>query len=205
MRYTTRLMVALTTAGVLAAVVPAGASAQGSASEQNATSAAPPGTAPALRAPRPKARTDNRIESETGFIVDYPRKDWQQLFGTGSSLLVLFHKDRDVTVAIERTKVANALAPAEITDQTAQLEYEDWAVRRPLATGFGHRFIDYEGERTIVIDFKQPGPRGMERVRIYTMPRGENWFRVVCTTTEAAYQKYADTCHKIALSLTPTR
>jgi hypothetical protein len=159
--------------------------------------------APAAAA-KPLARTDQRLESGTGFSVDFPKKDWQPLFGSGSSLIVLFHRSREVTVAVERTRVANVLAPSEITvETTAKLEIEDWMLRRPLATGFAPQIVPHEGERIIVIDFNQPGPRGLERVRMYTLPRGHDWFRVICTTTPATYEKYLDTCHKIALSLTP--
>ena len=164
---------------------------------------ATPAKPPTPAAPRPKAKGDNRLDSLTGFTVDYPNKDWQPLFGTGSAVVVLFHKSREVTVAIEAATVVNALSTREITDRTAELEVQDWAVRKPLATGYGHTFLDYDGERTIVIDFTQPGPRGPERVRMYTLPRGLDWFRVICTTAPASYEKYKDTCHKIALSLTP--
>jgi hypothetical protein len=164
----------------------------------------PSAAAPKPATPRPKADSDNRIVSETGFTIDYPKKDWQPpLFGTGSSLLVLHHKSREVTVAVEATRVVNALTAKEINDLAAKLEIEDWMARRPLATGFSHQFFDHEGERSIITDFTQPGPRGPETVRMYTMPRGRDWFRVICTTTPPTQDKYRQTCHKIALSLVP--
>ncbi len=203
MHHTTRLIVVLALVCAHSSVFAGPADQSNAPPQKPAAAQATPDGATRPRPPRPKANSDNRLESLTGFTVDYPKKDWQPLFGTGSSLVVLFHKNRDMTVAIERTTVLNALTASEITDRTAALEYEDWALRRPLAAGFGHQFVDYEGERTIVIDFTQPGPRGTERVRIYTLPRGQEWFRVICTTTPAAYDKYKDTCHKIGMSLTP--
>jgi hypothetical protein len=176
---------------------------QGQPSQKPAAAEATPANAPATQAPKPVGRNDIRVASLTGFSVDHPKKDWQALYGSGSALLVLFHKNREVTVAIERTTVVNALSAKEITDRTAKLEVDDWAMRRPLASGFAPQLINHEGERLIVIDFNQPGPRGPERVRMYTLPRGHDWFRVICTTTPATYEKYLDTCHKIALSLTP--
>jgi len=53
-------------------------------------------------------------------------------------------------------------------------------------------------------DLMQPGAQGSERVRMYTLPRGADWFRGICTTTQDSFEKYLDTCHRIALSLTPT-
>jgi hypothetical protein len=150
-----------------------------------------------------KAPSDNRLSTLSGFTVDYPRKDWQPLGGAGSSLVVFTHKTRQATVAIETTKIERPLAENEITDQTVTLEVDYWLSRRPLASSLARRLEDYAGARFIVIDFRQPGPQGSERVRMYTLPRGSDWYRVICTTTESTFEKYLDTCHKIALSVTP--
>jgi hypothetical protein len=96
------------------------------------------------------------------------------------------------------------LAISEITDQTANLEIEDWQVRRPLATGFSHQFVDFLGARSILIDFTQAGALGPEHVRLYTLPRGTDWYRVICTTTQPTFDKYKETFQRIALSVTPT-
>ena len=197
-----RLVAVLATVGMMN-VAPAGAA------QSNPPAKPPAGAQPAAKPAtpqtvRPLAKDAKRIESKTGFIVDYPKKDWQEIrLGTGSAQLVLFHKNKTVTVAIERTSVPNALSRKEITEQTAKLEFEHWADRRPL-TAFGHQVADLSGEPAIVIDFTQPGPQGTERVRVYAIPRGRDRFRVICTAPEATYKQYWDTCHQIALSLTPT-
>jgi len=156
------------------------------------------------QAPQPVAKTDNRLTTLAGFTVDYPKKDWQVLGGTGSSVVVFVHKSREATVAIERTKIEHPLAANEIVQQTATLEVEEWQARRPLSTKFAHQLVDFLGARSIVIDFSQPGPAGAEHVRLYTMPRGADWFRVVCTSPQSTFETYKDTCHRIALSLTKT-
>jgi hypothetical protein len=151
----------------------------------------------------PKAASDNRLTTIAGFTVDYPKKDWQLPVGVGSSLVVFVHKTTQATVAIERTSV-RPLAKNEITEQTATLEIDDWVARRPQARAIGHQLLDIAGARFIMIDLLQSGPQGSERVRMYTLPRGTDWFRVICTTTQDSFEKYLDTCHRIALSLTPT-
>jgi hypothetical protein len=153
--------------------------------------------------PPPKSPNDNRL-SFGSFSVDYPKKDWQVLGGTGSAIVVFVHKSREATVAVERTKVAVPLAPHEIIDQTATFEVEEWQARRPLSTSYSHQLMDANGSRSIVLDFNQPGPSGAEHVRMYTMPRGADWFRVVCTTPQRAFDTYKETCHRIALSLATT-
>ena len=96
------------------------------------------------------------------------------------------------------------MAPSDIVEDTAKNEVSDWKERRPLAYGFSHQFIDEGSGRTIVIDFNQPGPAGIEHVRLYTMFRGLDRFRLICTTPEALFKKYIGTCHRMALSLYPT-
>jgi hypothetical protein len=182
MRYTTELM-------IVAALL-------GQPSINSATSGQP--------AVAGKASSDNRLTTELGFTVDYPKKDWKPVVGVGSALVVFVHKSGQVTVAIERTRVEHPLAPDEITDQTAKLEIEDWQARRPLASGFTHTFTDIGG-RVIVIDFVQSGAQENERVRMYALPRGADWYRVICTGTAGSFNKYLDTCHRVALTLTPTR
>ena len=160
---------------------------------------------PAAGTVRPgPASGDQRMVLPTGFTVDYPKKDWQTLVGVGSSFVVLFHKSREAALAIERTKVRVPLAINEINDQTATLEIEDWQVRRPLASGFSHQFVDFLGARSILIDFIQPGAQGPEHVRLYSLPRGTDWYRVICTTTQPTFDKYKETFQRIALSVTPT-
>jgi hypothetical protein len=151
-----------------------------------------------------KAAGDIRLATLSGFTVDYPKKDWQALGGAGSSLVVFFHKSKEATVAIERTKLQRPLAPTEIIDQTATLEIEVWGARRPLSSGFTPKIFDSDGARFILIDFTQPGAEGPEQVRMYTLPRGSDWYRVICTAKRSSFAKYLDTFHRIALSLTPT-
>ncbi len=61
----------------------------------------------------PRASSDNRLTTLAGLTVDYPKKDWQQLGGTGSSIVVFVHKSREATVAVERTRIEHPLAPNE--------------------------------------------------------------------------------------------
>jgi len=159
---------------------------------------------PAAKGPAAQAASDNRLTSIGGFTVDYPKKDWFMLGGVGSALVVFYHKTREAAVAVERIKLVVPMATNEIVDETATNEINDWKERRPLAYGFTHQFMDEGGARTILIDFNQPGPPGVEHVRLYTMLRGLDRYRVICTTPEPLFKKYIDTCHRMARSLYPT-
>ena len=155
---------------------------------------------PAARRPGP----DQLVATLPGFSVEYPKKDWQAIPGVGSSLIAFVHKSREANVAIEQRKVA-PLAPGDIGDLTARLEGEDWQARRPQPITFTHRIQGMAGARVIVIDFVQTGAQGPERVRLYALPRGADWFRVICTAPQASFEKYSSTFQSIALSLIPAR
>ena len=155
---------------------------------------------PAVRRPGP----NQLVATLPGFSVEYPKKDWQPIPGVGSSLIVFVHKTREANVAIEQRKVP-PLAPGDIVDLTARLEGEDWQARRPQPTTFTHRIQDMAGARLIVIDFVQTGAQGPERVRLYALPRGADWFRVICTAPQASFEKYSSTFQSIALSLIPAQ
>jgi hypothetical protein len=136
-----------------------------------------------------------------GFTIDYPSKDWLTVPSIGSSVVTFFHKSREATLAVEARKLRVALEPSEINAQTAVVEIEDWQRRRPDGTGFSYQIYDYQGDRTIIIDFSQTGSLGAEHVRLYTIFAGTDVYRVICTTTVPMFNNYKDTFHKMALSL----
>lgn len=194
MPYTLRalLLVAVVSAQSLSVV-------RGQGPQPAAKPSQPPTAKPAVR-PGP-ARGDSRLTTPA-FTIDYP-KDWQQLVGVGSAFLVLFSKSRDAAVALERLTLAVPLAPSEIIPETAEAEVKEWQGRRTLASGFSPQIVEYAGNRIIIIDFRQPGVQGLEHVRLYNIIRGTDKFRVICSTPLPMFDKYKDTFHRMALSLTP--
>jgi hypothetical protein len=148
---------------------------------------------------------NNKLATVAGFSVEYPKKDWDPLIGVGSALITFVHKSRDATIAIEQTKLKRPLAVADITELNAQLEEEEWQNRQPQKLTFGHQLFDINGIRVVVLDFTQPAGQAPARVRLYGIPRGDSWFRVICTAIPAAFDKHSATCQNIALSLSPTK
>jgi hypothetical protein len=138
-----------------------------------------------------------------GFTLEYPKKDWKITAGAGAAVVVFVQNKGEATVAIEVLKVP-PLAPEEINEQTVKLEIEDWQARRTPPAVVTHLLGNISTGRVIVLDFTQPGARGSERVRLYALPRGSVWYRVICTATTAAFGKYEGIFQTIATSLTPT-
>jgi hypothetical protein len=154
---------------------------------------------------RGSTNPNNKVYEASGFRLEYPKRNWTPSgVGVGSAIVVFSEKSGEATVAVERIRIEHPLAQDEINDQTAKLEVEDWQARRPFATAPKPQIVQIGGGRVIVSDFTQPGSRGAEHVRMYTLPRGSDWYRVICTTTQASFDKYKDTCQSLAVSLTPT-
>ena len=143
-----------------------------------------------------------RLASMNGFTIDHP-KDWQVLVGVGSALAVVFSRAKDATLAVERLKLAVALAPSEIIDDTAEQEKQELQKRQPLATSFSHQFQNFGDSKTIIIDYRQLGAQGPEHVRVYNIMRGTDKYRLICTTRLQLLDKYKDTFQQIAFSLAP--
>jgi hypothetical protein len=163
------------------------------------------GGKPAQPTVRPgPASSDQRFSGVAGFTIDYPKRDWSLLPSVGSALVVFIHKSKEAIVAVERIKIPVALAPNDIIDETAKYEVEDWRARRPYATGFAAQVFPYFDSKAIIIDLTQPGALGPEHARLYTLFRGTDKYRVICTTTLPTFEKYKETIHKMALSLSPT-
>src|SRR4051794_30597941 len=144
---------------------------------------------PTVTAQATRPSPNNRLATLPGFSVEYPKKDWEPLMGIGSAVITFVHKSRQATIAIEQTRLKQPLAVSEIVELTAQLEEQEWQNRRPQILTFKHQLLDINGTRVIMLDFQQTGGQAPERVRLYSVPRGTSWFRVICTTTPAAFDK----------------
>jgi hypothetical protein len=159
-------------------------------------------TVPAASQQTAPPRNYVRLASMNGFTIDYPR-DWQVLIGVGSSLAVMVSKARDAAVAVERVKLAVALSPSEIIDDTAELEKQELQRRQPQATNFSHQFQPFGSSKVIIIDYRQLGSQGPEHVRVYNVIRGTDKYRLLCTTRLQLLDKYKDMFQQIAFSLAP--
>jgi hypothetical protein len=193
-------IVLVTLVSIACGTLPLSLSARGAA-PRGTPSQAQTGTPPA---PNP----NNKVVSAPGFRLEIPKKNWDPLpVGVGSSMVVFPERSREAIVAIEIVKVAPiaVLKPEQIVEQTAKLEIEEWQARNPSASDFRHAILDTPGGKIIVLDFTQQGARGVERVRLYALPRGTHWYRVICTATQASFAKFEETFKTMAMSLTPSQ
>jgi hypothetical protein len=115
------------------------------------------------------------------FSLEYPAKDWRTIPGGGSVLVGFTHKDGDATVLVDYTKLKLALAPTEIDAAFAELEVQLLKEREPSVTDIKSSVVPGSPGPRIVIQFSRPGLHGVEQVLQYSIPVGDNLYRLVCT------------------------
>lgn len=147
---------------------------------------------------RPLTAPDGR------FSVEYPRSNWIVLPGGGNVVLSLAQRNGEALVQIRRATLKTTLAPEEITDLFAQIEVESLREQDPGAAGFESRLLDAGGRRLIIIQFSQPGLTGPTQVRQYSIPRGQELYRLICSAAAAVFPKYSAVFSHIAASFTPS-
>jgi hypothetical protein len=138
-----------------------------------------------------KATDGQTFRSPDGkFSLEYPSKDWQILPGGGSVVATLAPKSGDASVVIDYTKMSQALAPNEINDLFAELEGEDLATRQPEAKSAKPSIVNVGSRRVVVIQYSRAGLKGQEKVVQYTVPVGQDVYRLICSAQETAFPKY---------------
>jgi hypothetical protein len=124
------------------------------------------------------------------FALEYPNRDWQMLPGGGSVVATLAQRNGEASVVVDYTKMNQALAPSDINDLFAELEGEDLATRQPEAKGATPSVVNVGGRRVVVIQYSRAGLRGKEQVVQYTVPAGQDLYRLICSAQAPLFAKY---------------
>jgi len=122
------------------------------------------------------------------FTLEYP-KDWRVLPGGGSVLVGFTHKDGEASILVDYMKMRLALAPNEIGETFAELELQTLRERQPTIKDARANVVAAASGPRIVIQFSKAGPTGTEQVTQYSIPRGEDLYRLVCTVRSDKVEK----------------
>jgi hypothetical protein len=136
------------------------------------------------------------------FTIDYP-KDWMVVAGGGTVVATLASKNRDAAVVIDRSRLNQALASEDITDVFAQIESDLIHEREPDSTGLQSKVIDAGPQRLVVIQYVHAGLGGRDEVRQYSIPRGRDLFRLICSAPQARFAAYDQIFAHMAATFTP--
>jgi hypothetical protein len=124
------------------------------------------------------------------FSLEFP-KDWQVNAGVGDVLVTFAQKKNEAALVVERFHLNLAPTPDKIDELFAQIEEDTVKERQPQAIAVSHRLADGNGRRFIVIDYTRPGlTRPLERARQYSVPIGQDLFRLICSAVPAQFAKY---------------
>ena len=134
------------------------------------------------------------------FSMEYPRNDWIVLPGGGNVVLSLAQENGEAVVQVQYFMLKTALAPDEITDLFAQLEVDTLREQDQSAADFAPRVFDAGDRRLIIIQFTQPGFIGRNQVRQYSIPRGQDLYRLICSAPAAQFSKYSAIFSHVAAS-----
>jgi len=123
------------------------------------------------------------------FALDYP-KDWQVIAGAGDVLVTFAATNGEAAFVVERSKMNIALAPEDITDLFAQIEADILKERQPRASDLIAKVGGDTSLRTILIDYARPGLSRPERARQYSLPMGQELYRLTCSALTIKFAKY---------------
>jgi hypothetical protein len=124
------------------------------------------------------------------FSLEFP-KDWQVNAGVGDVLVTFAQKKNEAALLVQQFHLNLAPTAEKIDELFAQIEEETLKERQPQAIAVSHRIADGNGRRFIVIDYTRPGlTRPLERVRQYSVPIGQDLYRLICSAAPAQFAKY---------------
>jgi hypothetical protein len=125
------------------------------------------------------------------FTIEYPKRDWRVVPGGGSVLFTLAHSGNEAAVVVEYNRMDPPLMPEDITEMFSQvIELDEVKKRQPGASDFRPGLVTGPEGKQSQIDYTRPGMNGQERVRLVSMPRGADLYRIVCSAKAELFPKY---------------
>jgi len=124
------------------------------------------------------------------FSLEFP-KDWQVNAGAGDVLVTFAQKKNEAALVVERFHLNLAPTAEKIDELFAQIEEDTLKEHQPQASAVSHKIVDANGRRFSVIDYTRPGlTRPVERARQYSVPIGQDMYRLICSAVPAQFAKY---------------
>jgi len=125
------------------------------------------------------------------FSLERP-KDWEVVAGAGDTVVTFLQKKREAQIVVGNFRLARALAADDVTEVFAtQVEAPLLKASQPSATNITATLVRRSGQPFVVIDYERPGLKQQrERARQYSLPRGQDNFRINCTSPKDQFAKY---------------
>jgi hypothetical protein len=137
------------------------------------------------------------------FSVEFPKTwRWMVVAGSGEALITFVEPRTEAAVVVEHARMGQPLAAADITDVFAQAEIDWLKELQPRASGFASKTVTLGARRLVVIDYTRPGlDKVVETVRQYSIPDGQDLYRITCMSIASLFAKHESTFSNVAESL----
>jgi photosystem II reaction center protein PsbP len=141
------------------------------------------------------------------FSVEFPTGwEWKIISPAGEPLALFLHPKSEAAVVVEHLRLKLRLEAEEITDVFLNIESDYIKEHQPKATNVVARFSTRNGRKIVIVDYTRPADdeRAPERVRVrqYSLPEGQDLFRLTCMAAQSRFTRYESTFASIAESFT---
>ncbi len=145
----------------------------------------------------------SRSPATRPFVVSYPKRNWNIVPGQ-PPLLVIFAEARNgATVSVERSALRVPYSAGDSFEDFVGGEVRRLQTARPEAEGFESVVRQSADGRLVVVEFVEYSAFGPTRVRQYSIPKGLELYRVICSATRATFSRYDALFEYMAASLRP--
>ena len=134
------------------------------------------------------------------FQLEVP-KDWRATAGAADVIVTFAQKDAEAAIVVERFRLNQPLR--EVTDLFGQIEMDTLKERQPRATNVSFKLVTSNGRTVAVIDYTRPGLAGQEQARQYSVPIGQDLYRLNCSAAMSEFAKVRPIFLRIAGSFAP--
>jgi len=137
------------------------------------------------------------------FSLEYPEKDWQVVPGGGSVVLTLAQKGNQAFIVIDHTRSDISLSPDEVGAVFLESERARVASRQSGARVIAATLTTTPAGPVAVLHYTRPGLKAPESVVQYSVPFGQDLFRLICSAQTAQFAKFEPVFVHVATSFLP--
>jgi hypothetical protein len=124
------------------------------------------------------------------FTLEIPKKNWKARSAGLQAVAAFEHDDGQASIVIERQRLRRAMEPDAVNDLFVSLQEEELKGLDPLLSGLVQRIVADGPRRVLAAQYRRPAARGVEQVRIYTVPHAMFLYRLICRVVEAQAEKF---------------
>jgi hypothetical protein len=124
------------------------------------------------------------------FVIEYPTKNWRINPAKGAIVASFSQKNGEAAVVVDYTRLKLALGKDEIDDMVLKLEVDALKERDPSVRDVNANVGQGPSGPRMVIRYTRNGTGGREHVEQYSVPVGDELYRVSCSTRISEQARY---------------